>query len=139
MDLCSKNASLHKRRYQFRIGFYSVFCLSDTFLGLLFACIFDQKTYQKPFQNEVRTLQKSLPKICYFSTLIFLGLGLDFGSSGTSSWSQVGHFGLQNPRMVSSKSHLKLDVFRKWRLGGLWAQFGSPKTPPFSASICAYN
>ena len=32
-----------------------------------------QKTYQKPFQNEVRTLPKSMPKTCYFSASIFFG------------------------------------------------------------------
>ena len=30
-----------------------------------------QKTYQKPFQNEVRTLPKSMPKTCCFLTSIF--------------------------------------------------------------------
>ena len=43
-----------------------------------------QKTYQKPFQNEVRTLLKSIAKTCCFSTSIFSGLGLDFQGSGAS-------------------------------------------------------
>ena len=30
-----------------------------------------QKTFQKPFQNEVRTLPKSMLKTCWFLTLIF--------------------------------------------------------------------
>ena len=38
-----------------------------------------QKTYQKPFQNEVRTLPKSMPKMGCFLTSIFSGFGLDFG------------------------------------------------------------
>ena len=37
------------------------------------------KTYQKPFQNEVRTLLKSMPKTCCFLTSFFSGSGLDFG------------------------------------------------------------
>ena len=40
-----------------------------------------QKTYQKPFQNEVRALLKSIAKTCCFSTSIFSGFGLDFGAS----------------------------------------------------------
>ena len=51
-----------------------------------------QKTYQKPFQNEVRTLKKSMPKTCCFLTSIFSRLGLDFGASWASnmepSWLQ---------------------------------------------------
>ena len=43
-----------------------------------------QKTYQKPFQNEVRTLQKSMPKTCCFLTSVFSGFGLDFGGSWAS-------------------------------------------------------
>ena len=43
-----------------------------------------QKTYQKPFQNEVRTLPKSMPKTCCFSTSIFSGFGLNFGGSWAS-------------------------------------------------------
>ena len=43
-----------------------------------------QKTYQKPFQNEVRTLPKSMPTKLYFSTSIFWGFGLDFGASWAS-------------------------------------------------------
>ena len=43
-----------------------------------------QKTIQQPFQNEVRTLEKSVPKPSCFSTSIFEGLGLDFGASWAS-------------------------------------------------------
>ena len=43
-----------------------------------------QKAFQKAFQNEVRTLQKSMPKMCRFSTSIFEGFGLDFGVSWAS-------------------------------------------------------
>ena len=43
-----------------------------------------QKTYQKPFQNESRTLRKSMPKTCCFFTSIFSGFGLDFGASWDS-------------------------------------------------------
>ena len=43
-----------------------------------------QKTFQKPFQNEVRTLPKSMPKRCCLSTSIFSGFGLDLGGSWAS-------------------------------------------------------
>ena len=43
-----------------------------------------QKTYRKPFQNDVRTLPKSMPKTCCFSTSIFSGFGLNFGGSWAS-------------------------------------------------------
>ena len=56
-----------------------------------------QKTYQKPFQNEVRTLPKSMLKTCCFSTSIFSGFSLDFGASWASkmepSWLQKWLFG----------------------------------------------
>ena len=43
--------------------------------------MFGPKTSQKPFQNEVRDLQKSMLKTPCFSTSIFSRLGLDFGAS----------------------------------------------------------
>ena len=47
-----------------------------------------QKTYQKPFQNDVRTLPKSMLKMCCFLTSIFSGFGLDFGESWASNLEQ---------------------------------------------------
>ena len=44
-----------------------------------------QKTYQKPFQNEVRTMKKSMSKTCCFLTSIFGGSGFDFGESWASN------------------------------------------------------
>ena len=58
MDLWSKNASLHKRRHQFRIGFYSVFFACRTlFLVPLFACMFDLKNLPKilPKRNPIHS------------------------------------------------------------------------------------
>ena len=49
-----------------------------------FRAFFLPKIIQKPFQNEVRTLQKSMPKTCWFSTSIFWGFGLDLGGSRAS-------------------------------------------------------
>ena len=40
-----------------------LYCLEHTFLV--------QKTFQKPFQNEGRALEKSMPKTCCFLTSIF--------------------------------------------------------------------
>ena len=88
---------------------------------------FLQKTSQKPFQNEVRTLPKSMPKTCCFLTSIFSGFGSDFGGSWASklepSW-------LLKPLKTSWEAHfylLKLKVFKKWRLGGLRARFRRPR------------
>ena len=82
-----------------------------------------QKTYQKPFQNQVRTMKKSISKTCCFLTSFFSGFGLDFGGSWASnlepSW-------LLKPQNFSSAAHfylLKLKVFKKWRPGGLQARF----------------
>ena len=51
------------------------------------------KTHRKPFQNGVRTMEKSIPKTWRLSTLIFSGFGIDFGCSGTSklepSWPKI--------------------------------------------------
>ena len=44
-----------------------------------------RKTYQKPSQNDVRILQKSMLKTCCFLTLIFLGFSLDLGRSWAST------------------------------------------------------
>ena len=53
-----------------------------------------RKTSQKPSRNDVRTLPKSMPKTCCFSTSIFSGFGLDFGASWASnlepSWPKNG-------------------------------------------------
>ena len=49
-----------------------------------FGAFFLPKIIPKPFQNEVRTLQKSMPKTCCFLTSIFSGFGLDFGGSWAS-------------------------------------------------------
>ena len=72
-----------------------------------------RKTYQKPFQNEARTFQKSMSKTCCFLTSIFSGFGLDFGGSWASnlepSW-------LLEPQKTSWTAHfylLKLKVFKK--------------------------
>ena len=58
-----------------------------------FRPFFLPKIIQKPFQNEVRTLQKSMPKTCRFSTSIFQGFGLDFRGSWASkmepSWPKM--------------------------------------------------
>ena len=49
-----------------------------------------RKTYQKHFQNEGRTLEKSMSKTCCFSTLIFSGFGLKLEGLGAPRWRQVG-------------------------------------------------
>ena len=70
-----------------------------------------RKTYQKPFQNEVRTLLKSMLKMCCFLTSIFSGSSLDFGASWASklepSWAQNRFVSL----LGAFLSILKLSVF----------------------------
>ena len=61
-------------------------------------CIFDPKTSQKPFQNEVRDLQKSMLKTPCFSTSIFSRHGLDFGASLASKIEPSSPFWLQKTR-----------------------------------------
>ena len=85
-----------------------------------------EKTYQKPFQNEVRTLPKSMPKTCCFSTSFFSGFGLDFDGSWASklepSWLKIAIFFMGKPPL----NDVKLSVFKKQRLGGLRARFWRP-------------
>ena len=59
-----------------------------------------QKASQKPFQNEVQTMKKSMSKTYCFSTSIFHVLDCVLEGRGPSSWSQVGCFGL--PRLSQS-------------------------------------
>ena len=58
-----------------------------------FRVFFLPKIIPKPFQNEVRTLQKSMLKITRFSTSIFWDFGLDLGGSWASkmepSWPKM--------------------------------------------------
>ena len=63
-------------QYKMAIGRFSSSCFLHGF-GV-------QKTYQKPLKNDVRTLTKSIPKTCCFSTSIFSGFGFDFGRSWAS-------------------------------------------------------
>ena len=46
-----------------------------------FCLFFLQKIDQKPFQNEVRELEKSMPKTCFLLTSIVSRSSLDFGGS----------------------------------------------------------
>ena len=81
------------------------------------------KTYQKPFQNDVRTLPKSMLKTCCFSTSIFSGFGLDFGASWASNLEPSWPFWPQNLIGRALWNDLNLNVFQKWRLRELWARF----------------
>ena len=74
---------------------------------------FLQKTYQKPFQNEVRTLPKSMPKTYYFLTSIFSGFGLDFGRPWASNLEPSWPFLPKNFAMSAPWGPLKLKVCKK--------------------------
>ena len=60
-DFCSKNVLLRKRRHQFRIGFYSVFCLSDTFLRFTVRMHFGS---EKPTKNTSKMRVEPLKNRC---------------------------------------------------------------------------
>ena len=68
-----------------------------------------------------------MPKTCCFSTSIFAGFGLDFGRFWASkmqpNWLQI------VLRVYSTAFFylLKLSVFKKLRLGGLWPRFWKPR------------
>ena len=102
MDLCSKNASLRNRRHQFRIGFYSVFCLSDTFLGFAVRMHF---RFKKPTKNPSKTRSDTSKNRCWkhfvFRYRFFHVLGSILESLGPPRLSQVGHFGLQKLGTIS--------------------------------------
>ena len=49
-----------------------------------------QKTYQKPFQNEVRTLQKSMRKTMFFFNIDFFGFRARFWTLLGLSWVPLG-------------------------------------------------
>ena len=74
-DFCSKNVLLRERRHQFHIGFYSVFCLSDTFLRFAVRMHFGfekptknaSKTRVEPFKN--RCQERVVFQYCFFRVL----------------------------------------------------------------------
>ena len=72
-----------------------------------------QKTYQKPFQNQVRALPKSMPKTCCFLTSIFSGVGLDFGRSWGSKLEPSWQFWPQKFISAALLDLLKLKVLKK--------------------------
>ena len=75
------------------------FSLNSCFCN--FHAFFFQKTFQKPFQNDVQTLPKSMSKMCCFSTWIFWVLDSILEPLGPPTWSQVDHFCLQKLRRSS--------------------------------------
>ena len=108
-------------------------CFSGFHQKHVFA-IFMHFSFQKPFQNEARTLSKSMSKTGCFSTSIFSRLGLNFGASWASnlepSWPQNPFFRLLGAFFCL----LKLDVFKNGVLedprldfGGFQARFWRPR------------
>ncbi len=86
-----------------------------------------QKTYQKPFQNEVRTMKKSMSKTCCFLTSIFQGSGLDLGASWASnlepSWLKIEKNLVWVWSGCGLQSFLKLDVLKNRVLEGSGLDF----------------
>ena len=125
IEFCSKNALL-QRRHRFRIGFSNTFCLSGTFLRIAFRMHFGSK---KPTKNQSKTTSEPFKNRCQkyvvFQHRFFRVSASILEGLGPPSWSQVGYFGYQRGRMRPSKSLLKLNVFKKWRVGKLQARFWS--------------
>ena len=67
-----------------------------------------------------------MPKTYCFSASIFSGFGLDFGGSWASNLEPSWPFWLLKTSAPAHFYLLKLNVFKKWRLGGLWARFWRP-------------
>ena len=66
-------------------------------------------------------------KMYRFSTSIFSGFGLDLAGSWASKMEPRWQFWPPDLKDVNSKSLLKLDVLKEWRLGGLLARFWRPQ------------
>ena len=89
----SKPRNLENINFPHGKSLFLRFSLNSCFCSFL--AFSTQKTYQKPFQNEVRTLPKSMPKMCCFLTSFFKVSASIWEALGPPSWSQVGNFGLQ--------------------------------------------
>ena len=93
-DCCADRLVLQTCSSSFRPIKTVVLWTSDGFLRIVFdMCFAFVKPTETPFQNGVRTMEKSIPKTWRLSTLIFSGFGIVFGSSGTSklepSWPKI--------------------------------------------------
>ena len=84
LEFCSFRCPRFLENHGFPIGksLFLRFSLKSCFCN--FRACWVQKTYQKPFQNETQTLEKSMLKTHWFLTSIFSRLGLDFGASWAS-------------------------------------------------------
>ena len=109
----------------FVLVFPILFACRALFFESLFECILGKKTYQKPFQNDVWTLKKSMPKTCCFSTSFFSGFGIDFGGSWASkmepSWLKIAIFLMGDWLFLPSE----VEGLEKSRLGALRTRFWS--------------
>ena len=105
-------------QYFLLVGHISSNCFLHTF--------WFQNAYQKPFQNEVRALEKSMQKTYLFLTSIFWRFGLDFDASWASKMEPKSQFWLENIRMGPPWSDLKLNVSKNSVLEGSGLDFGGP-------------
>ena len=83
-----------------------------------------EKTYQKPFQNEVRTMKKSMPKTCCFLTSIFWGSGLDLGASWASnlepSWLKIAISSMLTCLFLRAEFRCLEKLRFRWPLARFW-------------------
>ena len=122
--LCCNSADI-----DFVLVFPILFACRALFFESLFECILVPK---KPTKNQSKTTSEPFKNRCQkcvvFQHRFFRVSASILHPLGTPTWSQVGHFGYQRGRMRPSKSFLKLNVFKKWRLGRLWAGFWRPQS-----------
>ena len=86
------------------------------------------KSIHKIIKDHLQTMKKSSLKTTCFSTSIFSGFGLDFGGSWASKMEPSWLLLPQKTLGIGFFFYdLKLDVFTKWRLGGLRARFWRPR------------
>ena len=109
-------------------------CFVDFLHILVFRCwhaFLVRKIYQKPFQNHVRALQKSMSKMHCFLASIFGGSGLDFEESGPSnlepSWPYVGTFFALGRVLGACWAHFAQFAAFRSALGSILDGFGLPK------------
>ena len=84
-----------KCRHVFRIVFSNQNATRTIFLTSLFACVLGLKNLPKACPRRGPNDEKSMPKTCCFSTLIFSGFGLHFGGPWASQKKLCWQFWLQ--------------------------------------------
>ena len=96
LDFCAHGHSFVRFLHNSRVCFWHAF--------------WKAKPCQKPFQNEVWTLQKSMPETCLFSTSIFRKFGLDLGGPWVSKMEPSWPSWRKKTMLLPHLDALKIDV-----------------------------